>query len=113
LRSSIEQFVKKTFKDLIELDKSGNHKNEVSDFAENYFAMLDEMDKKRAILYGFQNIGYKNIIVCDNDGSAQFVIKKDVDDFIRGKCDISKLGIEIKIPAVLNDKNSKPKSADF
>ena len=113
LRSSIEQFVKKTLKELIELDKSGNHKNDVSDFAENYFAMLDEMDKKRAILYGFQNIGYKNIIVCDNDGSAQFVMKKDIDDFIRGKCDISKLGIEIKIPAVLNDKNSKPKSADF
>lgn len=113
LRSSIEKFVKNIFKDIIKLDKNGEHKNDVNDFAENYFAMLDEMDKKRAILYGFQKIGYENLIVCDDDGSARFVMKKDVDDFVQGKCDINKLGIDIEIPTSLNDKNTKPKTADF
>jgi hypothetical protein len=67
---SINKFVKNTFNNIINTQSEGSYTNDVQDFAENYFALLSDDDKKRAILYGFSNIGYKNIIVCEDNGET-------------------------------------------
>lgn len=113
LMKSINKFVKNTFNNIINTQNEGSYTNDVQDFAENYFALLSDDDKKRAILYGFSNIGYKNIIVCEDNGETQIVTEESIMKFVHGNGSITELGIDIGIPNTLNNKNSKPKTADF
>lgn len=71
---------------------------------ENYFSLLDDEDKKRAIMYGFYNIGYKNIIICKYiNGGADIFVKvvsdKEIQNYIQSNTQtIGTLGIDIVLP---------------
>jgi hypothetical protein len=79
----------------------------------NLFGLLNDEDKKRAVLFGFSELGYKNIIVCDADGSGVVVTQNEIDNFIKGSAPISSLGINLMIPNGLLDVNSEVKTAEF
>lgn len=78
----------------------------------NYFALLDDQDKKRAVLFGFHSLGYKNIIVIDPSGKMVVVTDKMIQDFVSGG-DFTSLGINLMIPNVMFDATSQVKTADF
>jgi hypothetical protein len=79
----------------------------------NLFGLLNDEDKKRAVLFGFSELGYKNIIVCDVDGRGVVVTQNEIDNFIKGSSPISSLGINLMIPNGLLDANSEVKTAEF
>lgn len=73
----------------------------------DYFAILTEEDKKRAILYGFYECGYRNFIIC-NPRNAKYdfdvYIKVVTEDMLKKVIDgqgvtLSSIGIDITAPA--------------
>jgi hypothetical protein len=81
--------------------------------AANYFALLDEEGKKKAILFGFKELGYKNLIVANSDGRIRVVEEEDINNVLNSNSPISSLGIDISIPANLTDPNKPIKTAAF
>lgn len=69
----------------------------------DYFSILSEEDKKRAILYGFYECGYRNFIICnpkksttDYDVYIKIVTSKMIENVIHGKgVSIKSIGIDI------------------
>lgn len=74
---------------------------------------MDDDDKKRAILFGFYEIGYKNIIVCDDKHNIVVVTSDMIQQFVNGSGRIQDLGIDVNIPNELNDEHNAPKTAAF
>lgn len=115
----VSQFVKERFNYDIQSKsdfKNENGKQTISnndDVAVNYFALLDDDDKKRAILFGFYEIGYKNIIVCDDNHNIVVVTSDMIQQFVNGSGHIQDLGIDVNIPNELNDEHNAPKTAAF
>lgn len=73
----------------------------------DYFAILTEEDKKRAILYGFYECGYRNFIICNPRKSKydfDVYIKIVTEDMLKKVIDgqgvtLSSIGIDITTPA--------------
>ena len=71
----------------------------------NYFEILTDEDQKRAIVYGFVSIGYKNIIICkrinktninEYDVYAKVLTEDELNGYINGDIgSIKDLGIDI------------------
>jgi hypothetical protein len=84
---------------------------------ENYFSLLSDDDKKRAVLYGFFMLGYQNIIICKKDTACSYkVITSDkIRQILRHEITMESLGFTIKLSsnAVLDDTETKAKSANF
>lgn len=91
--------------------KNSNNPNVGS--VSNLFGLLNEEDKMRAVLFGFSELGYKNIIVCDADGQGVVVTQDKIENFIKGATDIKSLGIKLLIPNGLLDVNNEVKTAEF
>lgn len=81
--------------------------------AANYFALLDDEGKKKAILFGFKELGYKNLIVANSDGYIRVVEEENINNVLNSNAPISSLGIDISIPADLTDPNKPIKTAAF
>ena len=68
----------------------------------DYFSILTEEDKKRAILYGFYNCGYHNFIICqpkksktDFDVKIKIITKTMINNVIDGNDTLGSIGIDI------------------
>lgn len=103
LGDKVRQYVKSSLKEQQKITTS-----EIN----NYFALLDDEDKKRAVLFGFHSLGYKNIIVADPSGRIVVVTDEMIQNFISGG-DFASLKINLLIPNMMYDTNSEVKTADF
>ena len=89
----VEKFAKVLARDY-NLDKSD---------VKDYFSILTEEDKKRAILYGLYSVGYQNFIICspristtDFDVKINVITKAMIESVIENKdVPVSSIGIDI------------------
>lgn len=122
----MEQFAKKlTLKKRKELETNitnalkGKNTMTSSD-VENYFSLLDDEEKKKAVLYGFYQLGYKNLIVCGWDANNTIKVIKG-EDIIKCIFDTnatisSALGIDLTISGnskTYDDGSTTAKTANF
>lgn len=56
----------------------GNNEMTANDI-ESYFSLLDDEDKKRAVIYGFYQLGYRNLIICKSDAMFSVRVLYDAD----------------------------------
>ena len=103
LGEKVRQYVKSSLKEKQKITTS-----EIN----NYFALLDDEDKKRAVLFGFHSLGYKNIIVADPSGKIVVVTDEKIQNFISGG-NFNDLKINLLIPNIMYDVTSDVKTADF
>ena len=57
----------------------GGNNAMTSNDIESYFSLLDDEDKKRAVIYGFYKLGYKNLIICKPDVMFSVRVLYDAD----------------------------------
>ena len=95
---------------------SGNNSMTANDI-ESYFSLLDDEDKKRAVIYGFYQLGYKNLIICKNDAmyNTRILFAKDMKSIYEGRTKLRDYGIDIKLSSqVVTDENGvRAKTANF
>ena len=121
----MEQFAKKlTMTKRKELETNmtnslaGNNTMTSND-VENYFSLLDDEDKKKAVLYGFYKLGYQNIIVCGWDANFTYKVVKGSDIIkcvLNPTSTVRELGIDISISAnqkSYSDGSTTVKTANF
>ena len=119
----MEQFAKKlTIENRQKLEtnlsKSMGRKNTMTtNDIENFFSLLSDEDKKRAVLYGFFNLGYKNLIICKPDAmfNTRLLFEEDIQSIIDGKTKLQNYGIDIKLSSqvVTDEEGVRAKTANF
>lgn len=84
---------------------------------ESYFSLLDDEDKKRAVIYGFYQLGYKNLIICKPDAmfSVRVLYDADMKRVYRGEASLRDYGIDIKLSSqvVTDEEGVRAKTANF
>ena len=100
------------------LTKSMGRKNTMTtNDIENFFSLLSDDDKKRAVLYGFFNLGYKNLIICKPDAmfNTRILFENDIQSIIDGKTTLQNYGIDIKMSSqvVTDEEGVRAKTANF
>ena len=97
----------------------GGNNTMTSNDVENYFSLLDDEDKKKAVLYGFYKLGYQNIIVCGWDANFSYKVVKGADIIkcvLNPTSTVRELGIDISISAnqkSYSDGSTTVKTANF
>ena len=97
----------------------GGNNTMTSNDVENYFSLLDDEDKKKAVLYGFYKLGYQNIIVCGWDANFSYKVVKGADIIkcvLNPTSTVRELGIDISISANQKsyaDGSTTVKTANF
>lgn len=97
----------------------GGNNTMTSNDVENYFSLLDDEDKKKAVLYGFYKLGYQNIIVCGWDANFSYKVVKGADIIkcvLNPTSTVRQLGIDISISAnqkSYSDGSTTVKTANF
>lgn len=84
---------------------------------QDYFSLLSDDDKKRAVLYGFYMLGYHNIIICKNDAACSYkvITSKDIVKILKHQSSMEQMGFTIILSsnAVLDETEVRAKSANF
>lgn len=84
---------------------------------ESYFSLLDDEDKKRAVIYGFYQLGYRNLIICKPDAmfSVRVLYDADMKRVYRGEATLRDYGIDIKLSSqvVTDEEGVRAKTANF
>ena len=84
---------------------------------ESYFSLLDDEDKKRAVIYGFYQLGYKNLIICKPDAmfSVRVLYDADMKRVFSGEKSLRDYGIDIKLSSqvVADEDGVRAKTANF
>ena len=97
----------------------GGNNTMTSNDVENYFSLLEDEDKKKAVLYGFYKLGYQNIIVCGWDANFSYKVVKGADIIkcvLNPTSTVRELGIDISITAnqkSYSDGSTTVKTANF
>lgn len=94
----------------------GNNAMTANDI-ESYFSLLDDEDKKRAVIYGFYQLGYRNLIICKPDAmfSVRVLYDADMQRVFKGETSLRDYGIDIKLSSqvVTDEEGVRAKTANF
>lgn len=95
----------------------GGNNGMTSNDIESYFSLLDDEGKKRAVIYGFYQLGYRNLIICKNDAmfNARVLFDDDMVSIYEGRSNLRDYGIDIRLSSqVVADENGvRAKTANF